>query len=86
MSDRRVFRWATTSARLLAGTLVAVAFVVGVVTAVSVPWPTVAREPVAIDQRRPRRRPACWCAPGVCSRWAARQRMSAAWSPQRRRP
>ena len=39
MSDRRVFRWATTSARLLAGTLVAVAFVVGVVTAVSVPWP-----------------------------------------------
>lgn len=50
MSDRRVFRWATTSARLLAGTLVAVAFVVGVVTAVSVPWPTVAREPVAIVQ------------------------------------
>ena len=49
MSDRRVFRWATTSARLLAGTLVAVAFVVGVVTAVSVPWPTVAREPVAIE-------------------------------------
>ncbi|SFR99270.1 hypothetical protein SAMN04487846_1253 [Microbacterium sp. cf046] len=48
MSDRRVFRWATTSARLLAGTLVAVAFVVGVVTAVSIPWPTVAREPVAI--------------------------------------
>jgi hypothetical protein len=48
MSDRRVFRWATTSARLLAGTLVAVAFVVGVVTAVSVPWPVVAREPVAV--------------------------------------
>jgi hypothetical protein len=50
MSDRRVFRWATTSARLFAGTIVAVAFVVGVVTAVSVPWPTVDREPVAIDQ------------------------------------
>ena len=49
MSDRRVFRWATTSARLLAGTLVAAAFVVGVVTAVSVPWPTVAREPVAVE-------------------------------------
>lgn len=49
MSDRRVFRWATTSARLLAGTLVAVAFVVGVVTAVSVPWPTLAREPVAVN-------------------------------------
>ncbi|MGZ8804134.1 MAG: DUF5719 family protein [Microbacterium sp.] len=49
MTDRRVFRWATTSARLLAGTLVAVAFVVGVVTAVSVPWPTLAREPVAVS-------------------------------------
>ena len=49
MTDRRVFRWATTSARLLAGTLVAAAFVVAVVTAVSVPWPTVAREPVAIE-------------------------------------
>jgi hypothetical protein len=48
MSDRRLFRWATTSARLLAGTLVAIAFVVAVVTAVSVPWPTVAREPVAL--------------------------------------
>ncbi len=48
MSDRRVFRWATTSARLLAGTLVAVGFVVGVVTAVSVPWPTLGREPVAV--------------------------------------
>ena len=48
MSDRRVFRWATTSARLLAGTLVAVAFVIAVVTAVSVPWPVVAREPVAV--------------------------------------
>jgi len=48
MTDRRVFRWATTSARLLAGTLVAVAFVVAVVTAVSVPWPTMARQPVAV--------------------------------------
>jgi hypothetical protein len=48
MSDRRVFRWANTSARLLAGTLVSVGFVVGVVTAVSVPWPTLTREPVAV--------------------------------------
>ncbi|WP_292824575.1 DUF5719 family protein [Microbacterium sp.] len=48
MSDRRVFRRATTSVRVLAGTLMAVAFVVAVVTAVSVPWPTVAREPVAV--------------------------------------
>jgi hypothetical protein len=48
MSDRHAFRWASTSARLLAGTLVAAGFVVAVVTAVSVPWPTVTREPVAI--------------------------------------
>ena len=48
MSDRRVFRWATTSARLLVGTLVAIGFVIAVVTAVSLPWPTVARAPVAI--------------------------------------
>lgn len=49
MSDRRLFRWATTSARLLSGTLVAVGFVVAVVTAVSVPWPPIVREPVQID-------------------------------------
>lgn len=48
MSDRRVFRWATTSARMLIGTLVAVAAVIGIVTAVTVPWPTLAREPVAV--------------------------------------
>ncbi len=49
MSDRRIFRWATTSARLLAGTLVAAGFVLAIVTAVSVPWPGVAREPVRIE-------------------------------------
>lgn len=48
MSDRRVFRWATTSARLLAGTVVAVASVIAVVTAISVPWPTLTREPVSL--------------------------------------
>lgn len=48
MSDRHVFRWATTGARLLAGTLAAAGFVVAVVTAVSLPWPTLAREPVAV--------------------------------------
>jgi len=48
MSDRRVFRWATTSARLLIGTAVSVGAVVAVVTAVSVPWPTLTREPVRI--------------------------------------
>jgi hypothetical protein len=49
MSDRRVFRWATTSARVLVGTVVAAASVVGVVTAISIPWPTLAREPVSIE-------------------------------------
>ena len=48
MSDRRVFRWATTSARLLIGTAVSVAAVVAVVTAVSVPWPTLTREPLSV--------------------------------------
>lgn len=49
MSDRRVFRWATTSTRLLAGTLVSAAAVVAVVTAVALPWPTVTREPAAVS-------------------------------------
>jgi uncharacterized cupredoxin-like copper-binding protein len=48
MSDRRIFRWATTSARLLIGTLVAIIAVIAVVTAVSVPWPTVVREPLSL--------------------------------------
>ncbi|MGN6219793.1 MAG: DUF5719 family protein [Microbacterium sp.] len=48
MSDRRVFRWATTSARLLVGTAVSIVAVVAVVTAVSLPWPTLLREPVRI--------------------------------------
>ncbi|TDN88410.1 DUF5719 family protein [Microbacterium sp. BK668] len=51
MSDRRVFRWATTGARVLAGTLVAAAFVVAVTTAVAVPWPTLTRDPVAVTTR-----------------------------------
>ena len=49
MSDRRVFRWATTSTRLLAGTAVSALAVVAVVTAVSVPWPTLAREPLSVS-------------------------------------
>lgn len=48
MSDRRVFRWATTSARMLIGTAVSICAVVAVVTAVSVPWPTVVREPLSV--------------------------------------
>ncbi|WP_347978469.1 DUF5719 family protein [Microbacterium sp. ProA8] len=48
MSDRRVFRWATTSARLLIGTAVSIVAVIAVVTAVSVPWPTLVREPLSV--------------------------------------
>lgn len=48
MTDRPAFRWATTSARLLAGTLVAIAFVIAVVTSVSIAWPTLEREPVQV--------------------------------------
>jgi len=48
MSDRRPFRWATTGARMLAGTLVATGFVVAVVTGVAVPWPTLTHEPVQV--------------------------------------
>ncbi|GAA1985113.1 DUF5719 family protein [Microbacterium pumilum] len=49
MSDRRVFRWATTSARILAATVASAVAVVAVVTAVSLPWPTVVREPVRLS-------------------------------------
>lgn len=49
MSDRRRFRWAATSARMLAGTLAAAGFVVGVVTLSAVPWPTVERAPLALS-------------------------------------
>jgi hypothetical protein len=49
MSDRRSFRWATTSARIVIGTAAAVGFAVVVVTAVAAPWPSVAREPVSVE-------------------------------------
>ncbi|NYF15866.1 hypothetical protein HDC37_000678 [Microbacterium sp. AK009] len=49
MSDRRRFRWAATSARMLAGTLAATGFVVGIVTLSAVPWPTVDRAPLALS-------------------------------------
>lgn len=49
MSDRRAFRLATTGARLLTGTLVAAGFAVAVVTAISLPWPVVAHDPVRVD-------------------------------------
>ncbi|SIT88862.1 DUF5719 family protein [Microbacterium sp. RU33B] len=49
MSDRRFLRLASTSARLLIGTVVSVAAVVAVVTAVSLPWPVVERAPLSIQ-------------------------------------
>lgn len=49
MSDRRGFRLATTSARLLAGTLASVGAVALVVTAISLPWPTLLRAPAAVE-------------------------------------
>lgn len=49
MSDRRFIRLASTSARLLVGTVVSVAAVVAVVTAVSVPWPVIERAPLAVE-------------------------------------
>lgn len=49
MSDRRIFRWATTSARVLAATVASAVAVVAVVTAISVPWPTVTHEPVRVS-------------------------------------
>lgn len=51
MSDRPAFRWATTGTRMLAGTLVTAGFVVAVVTAAAVPWPTLQREPVSVVAR-----------------------------------
>ena len=42
------FRWATTSARLLAGTVVIVGFAVGVTTAVSVTWPQRTHQAVSV--------------------------------------
>ena len=51
MSDKRTFRWATTSARMLVGTLVGIGFVVAVVTAASVPWPQIDRTAPSIQER-----------------------------------
>lgn len=48
MSDRRVFRWATSSARLLIGTAVSICAAIAVVTAVWLPWPTPARSPLEV--------------------------------------
>lgn len=49
MSDRRGFRLATTSARLIAGALASVGAVALVATAASLPWPTLQRAPAAVE-------------------------------------
>ncbi|WES66170.1 DUF5719 family protein [Microbacter sp. GSS18] len=49
MSEPRRFRWAATSARMLAGTLVSAGAVVAAVTAVTLPWPTHDREPLSVS-------------------------------------
>lgn len=49
MSDRRLVRWATTSARIVAGSAVAAAVVVGAVAGIAAPWPTLVAEPVRLQ-------------------------------------
>lgn len=49
MTERRMFRWALTSARVLIGSGVAVAVVVAVVLAIALPWPRVSAEPVRVE-------------------------------------
>ncbi|MBB2976322.1 hypothetical protein FHX49_001896 [Microbacterium endophyticum] len=49
MSNRRIRRWALTSARVLVGAAIAAATVLGVVVAVAAPWPSYSATPVAVD-------------------------------------
>lgn len=49
MSDRRLVRWATTSARVLAGGAVAAAVVVGTVAGIAAPWPSLTADPVRLE-------------------------------------
>lgn len=49
MTDRRIFRWALTSARVLIGGAVAVLTVLAVGLAVAFPWPTVTAEPMRVQ-------------------------------------
>jgi len=48
-SDRRLVRWATTSARVVAGSAVAAAVVVGTVAGIAAPWPTLTATPVRVE-------------------------------------
>jgi hypothetical protein len=47
--NRRVLRWATTSARIVVGTAVAAAGVIAVTVAIAAPWPTLSTEPVRVE-------------------------------------
>lgn len=49
MNDRRLVRYAATSARLVAGAAVAAAAVVGTVAAIAAPWPQYTAEPVRLE-------------------------------------
>ncbi|MCM3613775.1 DUF5719 family protein [Microbacterium enclense] len=49
MSERRIVRYAATSARLVAGAAVAAAAVVGTVAAIAAPWPQYSAEPVRLQ-------------------------------------
>lgn len=49
MNDRRIARYAVTSARLVAGAAVAAAAVVGTVAAIAAPWPQYTAEPVRLQ-------------------------------------
>ncbi|WP_300268645.1 DUF5719 family protein [Microbacterium sp.] len=51
MTQRRAIRVVATSARLVAGAVIAVGCVAGVVAAVALPWPTVANEPAELSVR-----------------------------------
>lgn len=46
--NRRVLRWATTSARVVIGTAAAVAGVVAITAAIAAPWPELRTEPVRV--------------------------------------
>lgn len=49
MNDRRLVRFAATSARVVAGTAVATAAVVGTVAGIAAPWPAYTAEPVRVQ-------------------------------------
>ncbi|MDE0547314.1 DUF5719 family protein [Microbacterium sp. C7(2022)] len=51
MSDKRMFRFAGTSTRMLAGSIVSILAVVAVATAVTLPWPAITHEPVSVSAR-----------------------------------